>query len=111
MVRQEAGLPLWLRPYEVLVTSNRTSLIELVPNTLSIHAIKAKSPANTSLRAHFIARYGLVSPLPLTMAIVLRVMRPRGRSSMVCMPSVLWLHRVFSRSISHRASSSTVAQL
>ena len=63
MVRQEAGLPLWLRPYEVLVTSNRTSLIELVPNTLSIHAIKAKSPANTSLRAHFIARYGLVSPM------------------------------------------------
>jgi len=63
VVRQEAGLPLWLKPYEVLVTSNRTSLIELVPNTLSIHAIKAKSPANTSLRAHFIARYGLVSPL------------------------------------------------
>ena len=60
---QEAGLPLWLRPYEVLVTSNRTSLIELVPNAVSIHAIKAKSPANTSLRAHFIARYGLVSEL------------------------------------------------
>ena len=60
--QQEAGLPLWLRPYEVLVTSNRTSLIELVPNTLSIHAVKAKSPANTSLRAHFIARYGAVCP-------------------------------------------------
>jgi phosphatidylinositol 4-kinase len=60
--QQEAGLPLWLRPYEVLVTSNRTSLIELVPNTLSIHAVKAKSPANTSLRAHFIARYGAVRP-------------------------------------------------
>jgi phosphatidylinositol 4-kinase len=58
---QEAGLPLWLRPYEVLCTSNNTSLIELVPNTLSLHAIKARSLPGTSLRAHFTARYGEVS--------------------------------------------------
>lgn len=25
----EAGLPLWLRPFEVLVTSNRTALIQV----------------------------------------------------------------------------------
>ena len=56
--RQEEGLPLWLRPYEVLVTSARTALIEFVPNTASIHAIKAKSPPRTSLRDHYLARFG-----------------------------------------------------
>lgn len=55
---QEAQLPLWLRPYEVLVTSNRTALIELIPDSLSIHTIKAKSPPGTSLRDHFVARHG-----------------------------------------------------
>ena len=33
----DSGLPLQLRPYEVLVTSNRTALIQLVPDSLSIH--------------------------------------------------------------------------
>jgi phosphatidylinositol 4-kinase B len=54
----EAALPLWLRPYEVLVTSNRTAVIEMVPNAPSIHAIKAASPPGTSLRAHMGARHG-----------------------------------------------------
>jgi hypothetical protein len=57
---QEERLPLWLRPYEVLVTSARTALIEFVPNTASIHAIKAKSPPRTSLRDHYLARFGPV---------------------------------------------------
>ena len=57
---QEAQLPLWLRPYEVLVTSNRTALIEMIPDSLSIHTIKAKSAPGTSLRDHFIARHGQV---------------------------------------------------
>ena len=57
---QEAQLPLWLRPYEVLVTSNRTALIELIPDSLSIHTIKAKSLPGTSLRDHFMARHGQV---------------------------------------------------
>lgn len=60
MLLQETQLPLWLRPYEVLVTSNRTALIELIPDSLSIHTIKAKSPPGTSLRDHFIARHGQV---------------------------------------------------
>jgi hypothetical protein len=41
----------------VLVTSNRTALIEMVPNAPSIHAIKAKSPPGTSLREHFAAKH------------------------------------------------------
>lgn len=32
---QEAGLPLWLRPYEVLVTSSYTALIETIPDTVN----------------------------------------------------------------------------
>jgi hypothetical protein len=54
----EAQLPVWLRPYEVLVTSNRTALIEMVPNAPSIHAIKSKRPPGTSLRDHFVAEFG-----------------------------------------------------
>eukprot|EP00268_Persea_americana_P033710 TRINITY_DN3333_c0_g2_i4.p1 TRINITY_DN3333_c0_g2~~TRINITY_DN3333_c0_g2_i4.p1 ORF type:complete len:1003 (+),score=194.93 TRINITY_DN3333_c0_g2_i4:504-3512(+) len=55
---QEAGLPLWLRPYEVLVTSSYTALIETIPDTASIHAIKNRFPSITSLRDFFIAKYG-----------------------------------------------------
>ena len=54
---QDAGLPLWVRPYQVLVTSGLSSFIETVPNALSIHAIKARSPQGTSLRDHFAALY------------------------------------------------------
>ncbi|KAL4457452.1 hypothetical protein ABPG75_012317 [Micractinium tetrahymenae] len=54
----EAQLPLWLRPYEVLPTSNRTALIEVVPNAPSIHALKSKCPPGTSLRDHLLARHG-----------------------------------------------------
>ena len=57
MLLQEAELDLWLRPYEVLVTSNRTALIELIPDSLSIHTIKAKSPPGTSVVDHFHAMY------------------------------------------------------
>lgn len=31
---QEAGLPLWLRPYEVLCTSSYTAIIETIPDTV-----------------------------------------------------------------------------
>lgn len=57
----EAGLPLWLRPYEVLVTSSRTALIETITDAISIHAVKSRSAAcanGGSLRDHFHAKYG-----------------------------------------------------
>ncbi|XP_058097330.1 phosphatidylinositol 4-kinase beta 1-like isoform X2 [Magnolia sinica] len=59
---QEAGLPLWLRPYEVLVTSSYTALIETIPDTASLHAIKSRFPNITSLRDFFIAKYEENSP-------------------------------------------------
>lgn len=59
---QEAGLPLWLRPYEVLVTSSYTALIETIPDTASLHALKSRFPNITSLRDFFIAKYQENSP-------------------------------------------------
>ncbi|XP_076913024.1 phosphatidylinositol 4-kinase beta 1-like [Bidens hawaiensis] len=59
---QEAGLPLWLLPYEVLVTSSYTALIETiqiryVTPSASLHSIKNRFPNVTSLRDFFIAKY------------------------------------------------------
>ncbi|KAK4785121.1 hypothetical protein SAY86_001810 [Trapa natans] len=59
---QEAGLPLWLRPYEVLVTSSYTALIETIPDTASLHSIKSRYPDIMSLRDFFLAKYGENSP-------------------------------------------------
>ncbi|XP_062147622.1 phosphatidylinositol 4-kinase beta 1-like [Alnus glutinosa] len=58
---QEAGLPLWLRPYEVLVTSSYTALIETIPDTASLHSIKSRYPI-TSLREFFVAKHEENSP-------------------------------------------------
>ncbi|RDX94924.1 Phosphatidylinositol 4-kinase beta 1, partial [Mucuna pruriens] len=59
---QEAGLPLWLRPYEVLCTSSYTALIETIPDTASLHSIKSRYPNISSLREFFIAKYQEHSP-------------------------------------------------
>lgn len=39
---QEAGLPLWLRPYEVLCTSSYTALIETIPDTVILNSCVSK---------------------------------------------------------------------
>ncbi|KAL8159126.1 hypothetical protein V2J09_000663 [Rumex salicifolius] len=59
---QEAGLPIWLRPYEVLVTSSYTALIETIPDTASIHSIKSRYPTISSLRDFYNAKYEEHSP-------------------------------------------------
>ncbi|KAI9074793.1 hypothetical protein K1719_043217 [Acacia pycnantha] len=59
---QEAGLPLWLRPYEVLCTSSYTAFIETIPDTASIHSIKSRYPKISSLREFFVAKYQENSP-------------------------------------------------
>ncbi|CAD7704002.1 unnamed protein product [Ostreobium quekettii] len=58
----EAKLPLWLRPYDVLVTSNRTALIEFIPDALSIHTIKHRSRPGTSLSQHFFDKFRKGTP-------------------------------------------------
>ncbi|XP_047168073.1 phosphatidylinositol 4-kinase beta 1-like isoform X1 [Vigna umbellata] len=59
---QEAGLPLWLRPYEVLCTSSYTAIIETIPDTASLHSIKSRYPNISSLREFFSAKYQENSP-------------------------------------------------
>ncbi|KAK7369488.1 hypothetical protein VNO80_11527 [Phaseolus coccineus] len=59
---QEAGLPLWLRPYEVLCTSSYTAVIETIPDTASLHSIKSRYPNISSLREFFSAKYQENSP-------------------------------------------------
>ncbi|XP_017983982.1 PREDICTED: phosphatidylinositol 4-kinase beta 1 isoform X2 [Theobroma cacao] len=59
---QEAGLPLWLRPNEVLVTSSYTALIETITDTASLHSIKSRYPNISSLREFFAAKYKENSP-------------------------------------------------
>ncbi|CAL4993819.1 unnamed protein product [Urochloa decumbens] len=61
-IYQEAGLPLWLRPYEVIVTSAYTALIETIPDTASIHSIKSRFPNISNLRDYYVAKYEENSP-------------------------------------------------
>jgi phosphatidylinositol 4-kinase len=43
----EACLPLWLRPYEVLITGADTGLIECVPDSVSVDTLKKRFPGKT----------------------------------------------------------------
>jgi hypothetical protein len=36
-------LALWLRPYNILVTSNNSGIIEYIPNAISIHSLKKRN--------------------------------------------------------------------
>ena len=49
----ESGLPLWLRPFDVIATSTTSAFIEAVTDAPSIHAVKSRAPRDTSLRRHF----------------------------------------------------------
>ena len=51
-----ANISLKLRPYEILITSSTSGLIEFLPNSISIDALKKKFPAdnlNTFYRTYF----------------------------------------------------------
>ena len=51
-----SGLNLKLRPYEILITSSSSGLIELIPNSISIDSLKKKLPdqnLNTFFRGYF----------------------------------------------------------
>jgi phosphatidylinositol 4-kinase len=50
-MRAAAGLPLWVLPFEVLVTSAGTALIQLIQDSTSVHSIKARSAAAASAAA------------------------------------------------------------
>ena len=57
-IYRESGLPLWLRPFDVIATSTTSAFIEAVTDAPSIHAVKSRAPRDTSLRRHFEAKFG-----------------------------------------------------
>lgn len=50
---KEAEIPLKLRPYEILITSPNSGLIEFIPNTISIDGLKKKIQPENSLNVFF----------------------------------------------------------
>ncbi|EGG16167.1 phosphatidylinositol 4-kinase [Cavenderia fasciculata] len=54
----EAKLPLYLRPYDILVTSSQSGIIETIPDTVSLHNLKKNTPNYTTLLAYFKSQYG-----------------------------------------------------
>ena len=49
----DAEIPLKLRPYEILITSPTSGLIEFIPNTISIDGLKKKIQPENSLNVFF----------------------------------------------------------
>ena len=45
----EAGLKLFLRPYDILVVNSDSGLIEFIPDTISLHYIKKHYPSGLSI--------------------------------------------------------------
>ena len=56
--KQAHGNLLWLRPYSILATSENAGLIEAVPDTISLDALKKKSPNYVSLNTFFERYHG-----------------------------------------------------
>jgi len=56
-VFQQANLPLFLRPYHILVTSSTSGLIEVLSDAISLHQLKKNMPF-TSLVEYFEKVYG-----------------------------------------------------
>lgn len=56
------SLPLWLKPYQVLPVSHRSALIQLLPDSVSIHSIKKNLLPGQSLAHHFFRMFPAGSP-------------------------------------------------
>lgn len=41
---EEENLNIYLRPYEIFITSSNSGIIEFIPDTISIDALKKKFP-------------------------------------------------------------------
>lgn len=53
---EQEKIPLWIRPYKILVTSSESGLIEPILNTVSLHQVKKHS--KLSLLEYFIREFG-----------------------------------------------------
>ena len=57
MIWAEERVPLWVRPYRILATSNDSGMIEPIVNAVSLHQIK-KSSRGAPLRDYFVREFG-----------------------------------------------------
>lgn len=55
---RKADLPLRLQPYEIIVTSDSSGLIEFLPNSISIDCLKKKMPFDWTLNIFYRKFYG-----------------------------------------------------
>ncbi|KDO32738.1 hypothetical protein SPRG_02436 [Saprolegnia parasitica CBS 223.65] len=60
-VFQEAKLPVFLRPYDVLATSSTSGLVEAIADTISLDSLKRNHPNFVSLSDFFETRFGDVT--------------------------------------------------
>lgn len=56
------SLPLWLKPYQVIPISQRSALIQVLPDAVSIHSIKKSMKAGHTLADHFFRLFPLGTP-------------------------------------------------
>ena len=56
---QSEHVPLWIKPYTIMVSSNDSGMIEPVVNTVSLHQVKKHS--KLSLMDYFIQEFGPVT--------------------------------------------------
>ena len=54
---REAGVPLKLKPYEILITSSTSGLVEFLPDTISIDYLKKNMPQEWDLSVFYRAFY------------------------------------------------------
>ena len=47
---EDAGLDLWLRPYNIFITSSDSAIMEFIPDSLSIHGLKKYIDKNEKLK-------------------------------------------------------------
>ena len=50
-------LPIYLRPYEIFITSNNSGLLEFIPDTNSVDYLKKKFPKRDWTLKNFFERY------------------------------------------------------
>jgi len=42
IIFKKANVNIWLKPYEIFITSQTSAIIEFLPDTISIHALKKR---------------------------------------------------------------------
>ncbi|KAF6002176.1 Phosphatidylinositol 4-kinase beta [Cyanidiococcus yangmingshanensis] len=66
---EEESLPLWLRPFTIVCIGNNAGLVETIPDAVSVHSLKKRTPNFISLREYFERAYGAPGTSAFTKAV------------------------------------------